>query len=273
MMTLSELKEQKRELGLTNKDIADMAFMPLSTVEKVFGGSVTSPRRDTLMKLSLAFQESGYVKAETQEQIGSSIVSDVSLKYAAEKEHATYNIGDYWKLNETRRVELIDGEIYYMASPSLTHQRIAGDVYVQLLQNKNECNNDCSVFIAPATVQLDADDKTGLQPDVFVVCDNSKMKEKSVFGAPDLVVEVVSPGYRAYDTSLKSYKYSHARCREYWTVDYERNQIIKRDFTKDSLIEVFTFDDRVPIAISDNKCSVDFAKIKEEIETGVQQPI
>lgn len=273
MMTLTELKERKRELGLTNKDIAEMAFMPISTVEKVFGGSVASPRRDTLMKLSLALQDDGYIYNKAKGYQDPSIVGDVTSEYSAEKKHDGYNIDDYWRLNETRRVELIDGEIYYMSSPSTVHQRIVWNIFIQLLQNKSECNRDCSVYAAPATVQLNADDKTGIQPDIFVICDNSMDNGKAVIGAPDFVLEVVSPGNRAYDMNLKLRKYSSARCKEYWIVDYERNKVIKYDFTQDNLIEVFTFDDKVPIAISDNKCSVDFSKIKEEIETRVQPPL
>lgn len=273
MMTLSELKERKRELGLTNKDIAERAFVPLSTVEKVFGGTVSSPRRDTLMKLSMALQEESFVYDRMEWSVDPDVVSDIKAQYRAEKKRTSYTMDDYWKISEIRRVELIDGEIYDMASPSTVHQRIVWDIFVQLRQNKKECNKDCTVYASPATVQLDADDKTGLQPDVFVVCDKNMDNGKTVFGAPEFVVEVVSPGNRSYDMNLKLHKYGSAGCREYWIVDYERDKIIKYDFTRDDLIEMYTFSDKVPVSISDGKCSVDFAEIKEEIVTGVQPSI
>lgn len=273
MMTLSELKERKRELGLTNKDIAERAFMPLSTVEKVFGGTVSSPRRDTLMRLSMALQEESFIYDRMERDLDQSMVSDVKAAYSAEKKRTSYTMDDYWKISEIRRVELIDGQIYDMASPSTVHQRIVWDIFVQLRQNKNKCNKDCTVYASPATVQLDADDRTGLQPDVFVICDRKMDNGKTVFGAPEFVVEVVSPGNRSYDMNFKLHKYSNAGCREYWIVDYERDKILKYDFTQDSLVEMYTFSDKVPVAISDGKCSVDFAIIKEEIVTGVQPAI
>lgn len=273
MMTLSELKERKRELGLTNKDIAERAFVPLSTVEKVFGGTVSSPRRDTLMKLSMALQEESFVYDRMERGIDPDVVSDIKAQYKAEKKRTAYTMDDYWKISEIRRVELIDGEIYDMASPSTVHQRIVSGIFVQLLQSKKECNKDCTVYVSPTTVQLDADDKTGLQPDVFVVCNKAADNGKAIFGAPEFVIEVVSPGNRSYDMNFKLHKYNSAGCREYWIVDYERDKIIKYDFTKDNLIEVYTFGDKVPVTISDGKCSIDFAKIKEELETGVQPAI
>ena len=273
MMTLSELKERKRELGLTNKDIAERAFMPLSTVEKVFGGTVSSPRRDTLMKLSMALDEGTFVYDNMEQGVDPDVVSDVKAAYSAEKKKTSYTMDDYWRISEIRRVELIDGQIYDMASPSINHQTIVMDIFLQLMKNKNECNKDCYVFASPATVQLDADDRTGLQPDVLVVCDKDKVNSKTIFGAPDFVLEVVSPGNRSYDMNFKLHKYSDAGCKEYWIVDYERNQILKYDFTQDTLIEIFTFDDKVPVAISGNKCAVDFKRIKEQIETGVQLPL
>lgn len=273
MMTLTELKERKRELGLTNKDIAERAFMPLSTVQKVFGGTVSAPRRDTLMKLSMALQEESFVYDRMEQNIDPDVVSDVKAAYSADKKRTSYTMDDYWKISEIRRVELIDGEIYDMASPSTVHQRIVGDIFVQLRQSKKECNKDCTVYASPVTVQLDADDKTGLQPDVFVVCDKTMDNGKTVFGAPDFVVEVVSPGNRSYDMNLKLHKYGGAGCKEYWIVDYERDKIIKYDFTMDDLVEMYTFNDKVPVAVSGGKCTVDFAAIKEEIVTGVQPAI
>lgn len=266
-MTLTELKERKRELGLTNEDIARMSFVPLSTVQKVFGGTVSSPRRDTLEKLSLALQKNGYIDNKVQGIQYLDRVHETEYAYNAHKKKDSYTIEDYDEINKTRRVELIDGEIYDMAAPSTIHQAISMNIVTQLMMNKEKCAKDCSIFFAPLDVKIDLDNRTCLQPDILIICDPKKRHRDRIYGPPEFVLEIVSPGNRWYDMQKKLTKYSEAGCKEYWIVDHERNKVIKYDFTQDSLIEVYTLDDKVPLAISDNKCSVDFAEVRKVIES------
>jgi len=135
-----------------------------------------------------------------------------------------YTYRDYYSWGEDLRCELIDGVPYMLAAPTLRHQNVAGRIYSQLmvwLEGK-----PCRAFIAPTDVRLfheqDESDRTVVQPDVLVVCDESKLSDgRSCRGAPDFVVEVVSEGSVKKDFVTKKDKYEKAGVREYWAVDEE----------------------------------------------------
>ena len=142
------------------------------------------------------------------------------LQLVPEPEKMT--LEDYLALPAEQRVELIDGMFYDMAAPGYRHQSIAGEIYVQLKNFVRSRKGACLPFIAPADVQLDCDDKTIVQPDVFVVCDRKRLGETRLLGAPDMCIEVLSPSTRARDMRLKRDKYEAAGVREYWLVDPEK---------------------------------------------------
>lgn len=126
---------------------------------------------------------------------------------------------DYWSLPEGRRAELIDGTLYDMAPPSRTHQDIVAGFTHALRQHVLEHGGPCRVYPAPFAVNLDADDATWVEPDVSLVCDPAKLSERGCEGAPDFVVEVVSPTSRRIDYLTKATQYEQAGVREYWIVD------------------------------------------------------
>ena len=116
-------------------------------------------------------------------------------------------------------------------------------------------------MISPVDVQLDKDNRTMVQPDFLIVCDKSKVNNgKSVYGAPDFVVEVLSPSTRVKDVFIKQNKYMTAGVREYWTVDIQERVVMVYFFEKCKVIQ-YTFNDTIPIGIYDGEISVDFADI------------
>jgi len=136
-------------------------------------------------------------------------------------ERHTY--ADYRSWPEDVRYELIDGWAYLMApAPNLEHQDVAGEIYFQLRRALE--GKACRPFIAPVDVRLpkagEADEQvdTVVQPDVLVVCDDSKLDRRGVRGAPDFVVEVLSPSTASHDHVLKRRAYERAGVREYWLV-------------------------------------------------------
>lgn len=138
-----------------------------------------------------------------------------------DNEYHTY--GDYLSWPEDVRYELIDGVAYLMApAPAVSHQDIAGDIFAQLRQALR--SGPCRVFIAPVDVRLpkadEADERidTVVQPDVLVVCDAAKVSERGVRGAPDWVLEVLSPATAGHDQVRKRRIYELAGVREYWMV-------------------------------------------------------
>jgi len=141
---------------------------------------------------------------------------------AARKERARYTYADYVNWPETERWELIDGvpyEMHAMAAPSLKHQ----DVLLLLGRKFGDYLDDrpCRVFIAPCDVRLNADkgDDTVVQPDLLVVCNPDIIGKSSINGAPDLVIEVLSPSNANHDVINKFAKYREVGVKEIWFVD------------------------------------------------------
>ena len=133
-----------------------------------------------------------------------------------------------------------------------------------------EKQGKCIAFTAPADVQLFHDDRTVVQPDVFVVCDRDKLTRQRVQDAPDLIVEVVSPGSLKMDTRLKLEKYKQAGVREYWIVFPEERKVQVYLFemageAASIIPKEYTFADRVPVGIWDDRCEVDFGEIYKMI--------
>lgn len=143
-----------------------------------------------------------------------------------EKRQGEYTLEDYYNMPEDRRVELIDGVIYDMAAPVPLHQLIAGRVHARILAFIEENEGDCIPFIAPADVQLDCNDRTMVQPDVFILCKRDKLKRFGIYGAPDFVLEILSGSTRKKDMTVKLMKYMEAGVREYWVIDPEKRLLI-----------------------------------------------
>ena len=196
-MTIEELKDRKRSSGYTNREIADMTGIPFGTVQKIFSGGTRSPRRSTLVKLEQFFSEvdAGSYFDRNTEKNSSDIVSDVELAYASScnsisgsdyDRQGAYSISDYYAIRENKRIELIDGVIYDMGTPSLDHQDIVFQIGFQLEQCSRK-HDMCKLFLSPVSVQLNKDSKTMVEPDLVLLCDKSLMTRSCIFGAPDFV--------------------------------------------------------------------------------------
>ena len=134
-----------------------------------------------------------------------------------------YTYADYLTWPADVRYELIDGKPLLMApAPTVTHQIIVGEVYHQLRQALDE--HPCRPLVSPVDVRLpkanEADEfiDTVVQPDVLVVCDEARLSDRGLRGAPDWVLEVVSPGNAAHDIVIKRGLYEQAGVREFWLV-------------------------------------------------------
>ncbi len=181
--------------------------------------------------------------------------------YLAEKRQGEYTIEDYYALPDEHRVELIDGVIYDMSSPTTVHQMIIGELFVELHSYVRKNKGRCIVVGAPLDTQIDCDDKTILQPDLMIICDRSKFQNGRVYGAPDFVVEILSPSTRKKDMFIKLEKYKNAGVREYWIIDPKKKRVYVYEFEKESIPTLYTFEDKVPVGIFNGECEVDFMKI------------
>lgn len=146
--------------------------------------------------------------------------------------NGTYSYADYllWQFKE--RVELIKGKIFRMSpAPNVKYQKVSWALSVQL--NKAMHKKPCSMFTAPFDVRLinykkSTEDKqihTVVQPDLCVVCDEQKLDDRGCIGAPDLVIEILSPGNTEKEMNIKFDLYQENGVREYWMVHISEKAI------------------------------------------------
>ena len=184
----------------------------------------------------------------------------------SEKKNGEYTLDDYYALPDERRVELIDGVFYDMAAPAVIHQKILIELCMLFRECANAHEGECEVFIAPCDVRLDCDNKTMVQPDIFLICHPYDLEAKALDGAPDLTLEILSPSTRAKDMLLKLHKYQNAGVKEYWIVDPDHNTVLVYDLRSDDFYpEKYDFDAVIPIHISDGKCSIDFSRVNRAL--------
>ena len=176
------------------------------------------------------------------------------------KTYDEYTIKDIYNLPDGQRAELIDGQIYYMTPPSRRHQRIILSLSRQIADYIDAKNGTCEVDIAPFAVFLNEDAKTYVEPDISVICDSDKLTDQGCKGAPDWIIEIVSPGSRKMDYFTKLFKYRTAGVREYWIVDPIKNFVIVYNFDK-SDSEQYTFADTIKAGIYDD-LYIDFSTIQ-----------
>ena len=175
-------------------------------------------------------------------------------------QNETYTIEYIYSLPEGQRAELIDGVIYNMAPPSVQHQRVSNYLSTEINLYIRSKKGSCEVFSAPFAVFLNADDKTYVEPDISVICDKNKLNERGCNGAPDWIIEIVSPSSKHTDYVLKLLKYRNAGVREYWIVDPIWKSISVYNF-EESQVEHYTFQDKVKAGIYED-LEIDFSEMK-----------
>lgn len=160
----------------------------------------------------------------------------------------TYTIEYIYALPDGERAELIDGQIYYMAPPNTRHQRILNYINTEINMYIRKNNGECEVFPAPFAVFLNDDDMNYVEPDISVICDKNKISDKGCHGAPDWVIEIISPSSMAMDYFTKLFQYQKSGVREYWIVDPIKQRITVYFFEKE-LVEEYSFGEEVPVGI------------------------
>jgi Uma2 family endonuclease len=172
-----------------------------------------------------------------------------------------YTVDDIYALPEGERAELIDGRIYYMASPNRKHQSVSGNLYFVIRNYIDAKGGNCRVYYAPFAVFINKDNKNYVEPDISVICDPDKLNDKGCNGAPDWIIEIVSQGSRNMDYLVKLLKYQSSGVREYWIVDPISERISVYNFEHNEM-EVYTFNDKVKAGIYED-FEIDFSLIIE----------
>ena len=146
-----------------------------------------------------------------------------------------YTSEDYWNLPEGTRAELIDGKFYDMAPPSRIHQRLVSKLTSVIDQYISNHHGNCQVYPAPFAVNLDADDRDWVEPDISVICNPNKLTDRGCSGAPDLIIEIVSP--------------SKTDVREYWIVDPLKERVTVYYYEEDAAPTIYTFMQPITVGI------------------------
>ncbi len=166
---------------------------------------------------------------------------------------------DIYALPEGTRAELIDGQIYYMAPPSRRHQALVGELLATIRDYIRKEQGSCKVYPSPFAVFLNEDDLTYVEPDISVICDSNRLNDKGCSGAPDWILEIVSPASRRMDYFVKLFKYRSAGVQLYWIVDPEKEKITVWNFKGDDVTE-FSFRDPVPVNLYED-FTIDFSAL------------
>lgn len=311
-MNIQEMKRRKQELGYSYARIARLAGVSIATVKKIFGGEVESPRYETLQKIEAALRaepqvpmvneiafkydpdDCGYTAEdyETFPEYASveMIRGKIYPRYPSENpkvgnlhrmtfdelvrspQNGSYTYSDYLNFPDELRVEIVRGRIYAMAAPAIEHQVVASEAFLQIRQAIRSRKGKCMPFISPIDVRLRDDELTTVQPDVIVVCDKNKIDPKRIIGAPDFVLEVLSPSTAAYDKTVKLEDYREAGVKELWIVDCEKGKVFAHWFGDSAesgsgyVTAIYSTGDVVPMRLYDGEISVDFGEISEIVE-------
>lgn len=138
------------------------------------------------------------------------------MAFPLEKSPELFSWNEYKEWPEDERWQIIDGHAFCMtAAPNIRHQKVTGNLYASIREKLK--GKSCTPFIAPTDVVFD--DYNIVQPDVLVVCDKSKITEANIQGAPDLVVEVLSPSNSYMDKKQKLELYERFGVPEYLLID------------------------------------------------------
>lgn len=177
-----------------------------------------------------------------------SILRSRPMRSTAEKRGNGFTYRDYLTWPEDERWEIISGEAYAMTpAPTIRHQEIS--LYISSMFAQFFKGRECKPFYAPTDVVFD--EQNVVQPDLLVVCDKNKITESNIKGAPDLIVEILSPSTAVKDKREKKNLYERFGVREYVIV-YPVEELVERLVLIDghySMPEVFGWDEVLPLAI------------------------
>ena len=283
MMTIEEMVQVKNDRGYSFALLSKYSGVPVITLQKIFSGATKKPRAMTLAAIEkvLLGKESQYpgkyyfsweadltagqVLKEPEFVYGSSARKPIGFR-VEESMQGFYSVEDYRQIPDDKRYELIDGFLYEMEAPSFVHQDVLSYISFRFNSYIHAHHGRCKVLFAPLDVQLDQDDRTMLQPDLVVVCDPEKMVRGGVFGAPDFVLEVLSPSTKEKDMIIKRRKYQIAKVEEYWIIDPMKKLLYVHDFQADPFgRKVYELTGEAPVGIYGGELTIPLGEIAELI--------
>ena len=168
---------------------------------------------------------------------------------SAVKDKAICTVDSIYALPDGQRAELIDGQIYNIAPPMRIHQRLINRLSQVITNYIDAKHGECEVYPAPFAVFLNADNKTYVEPDISVICDKNKLDDRGCNGAPDWVIEIISPSTERMDYGIKLFKYRSAGVREYWIINPKTCTVNRFDFEHEKMSDQYSFEDEISVCI------------------------
>ncbi|SDG42463.1 Uma2 family endonuclease [Desulfosporosinus hippei] len=144
------------------------------------------------------------------------------MSLLVQKDDKKYTYAEYLKWTDGQRWELLDGIAYNIAAPSRRHQEVSGELFYQI--RSYLADRPCKIYSAPFDVRFSGpeqeDEQTWdvVQPDLTIICDQSKLDDKGCLGAPDLIIEIISPASIGLDYVTKLALYEKYKVNEYWII-------------------------------------------------------
>ena len=298
LMDAGNLKERKKRLKLTTARLADLAELPASTVSKIMTGETKNPSYETVERLDKillheemlrrieAYRKAlfDYMERESEGSVDQrkfekryrreKHLNDAPLPFAVptdskeiygnlalrSQERVTADILD--EIGEDKSIELLDGHLVFNVAPSLPHQLLVQALGKRIEGYIEENHGKCRMFNVGVNVYPDEDDETLLIPDIVVLCDEDKLFEGGILGAPDWIIEVVSERTRHRDYNEKMHKYMCAGTREYWIVDPARERVTTYISGEPMMVYIYAFEDPVPVQIYGGKLEIRMGEIR-----------
>ena len=165
-----------------------------------------------------------------------------------ENEEKKYTVEDIMALPDGKRAELIDGQMFMMASPSITHQRILADLSFEVQSYIKRKGGKCEVFFAPFALFPDETGRNYFEPDMAIQCTQDIIDNKGLHGAPDVLFEIVSPSSKYMDYMWKLNIYERIGVREYWIIDPLTSHVTVYRFEKKT-VDHYSFTEDIPVGI------------------------
>lgn len=168
-------------------------------------------------------------------------------------EEDIYTEDDYYNTPEGVHVELINGKLYYQATPSRIHQKVLSFLHIYIGNYINAKGGSCEIYPAPFSVKLFQDKKTIVEPDISVICDRDKLTDKGCDGAPDWIIEIISPSNPGNDYVRKLNLYADAGVREYWIIDPNGKTVSVYNLAEKQMRAMeYSFEDKIKVMIYDD---------------------
>jgi len=289
MFDIEKLKERKKKLKLTTAQLAEKAELPVSTVSKIMTGETKNPSYATIEKIADVLNHEEMVRRvyayfqALQEYINKNpqkTVDQIEFGKKYFKENITSMDNDGYEgnlalaqqripieyihqLGEDKQIELLDGHLIYNEAPNVRHQILVQNLGKAIDAYISANNGKCRMFNVGINLYFEDDDNTLLIPDIVVLCDESKLGESGITGAPDWIIEVVSPSTRRADYNNKMHKYMCQGVKEYWIIDPEKERVTTYIQGEPMLAYVYAFEDVIPVGIYGGQLEI---RIKDYIK-------